>query len=262
VWAATSPARRVLIIDLDVHFCGGTAEIVRGGVPLDMDDAGAHVLRAIHLVDVYDARGQELRSRARRAGRAWDVVECTENVTCVNVALLDPAAGDDVYLGAVVQGAIAAAFEAHAPDLVLVSLGLDAAAGDYEGFGVTPSGYRGLLRAIGALCGARHAGLVVALEGGYECGAIGAGIAECMRACCARDALRVELGCGGSRAVMLSPIPWGSCGFREHRLNCSTRRYCLPHPQHVTLRRAHAHRAAARTRARRPRAARTHTATK
>ena len=29
--------RRVLVLDWDIHYCGGTAEIIRGGVPVDVE---------------------------------------------------------------------------------------------------------------------------------------------------------------------------------------------------------------------------------
>ncbi len=86
-----------------------------------------------------------------------------QNETTVNVPL--PAgAGDDLYLEAfarVVEPAVVR-FE---PDLLLVSAGFDAAAGDpLGGMNVTRDGFRALARQSRALCPR----LGAVLEGGYD----------------------------------------------------------------------------------------------
>lgn len=167
--ALSNAGHRVLIVDLDIHFSGGTVEIIRGA-PIG-SPPGTLVPR-VAAVDVYGARGQELRARARGEGRAWRVVETTENATCINVGLLDAAAGDDTYLGDAVLGEILRQWDAHSPDVVLVSLGLDAMRGDDEGFQLSAAGVGALLRAMASRCRTRPAdpgpAIVVALEGGYK----------------------------------------------------------------------------------------------
>eukprot|EP00927_Polykrikos_kofoidii_P039089 TRINITY_DN33518_c0_g1_i1.p1 TRINITY_DN33518_c0_g1~~TRINITY_DN33518_c0_g1_i1.p1 ORF type:complete len:879 (+),score=183.86 TRINITY_DN33518_c0_g1_i1:84-2720(+) len=74
-----------------------------------------------------------------------------------------------------------------APDLVLVSAGFDAAAGDpIGGCRVTPNGYHALTRRLLGLANGR---LVLALEGGYNLDSISASMAACVRALLGEDAM-------------------------------------------------------------------------
>lgn len=184
--AVAAAGTRVLIVDLDVHFSGGTVEILRGA-SLCSPTAGPLVPNAV-IIDIYGARGQELRSRAQRDGRRWEIIEKTENATCINVALLDPAAGDSVYLSDAVLGEVMRRWDAHNPDLVLVSLGFDALVGDDEGFQLSAAGMGAFVGAMSSRCKS-HCGdlsytcssesvdpasrspvpaLIVVLEGGYK----------------------------------------------------------------------------------------------
>lgn len=193
--AVAAAGHRVLVVDLDVHFSGGTVEILRGApltayAPAASGDGGGAAEPApvprTYAVDVYGARGQELKARARAQGRRWDVLETTENAACINVALLDSAAGDATYASDAVLGEILRRWDAHAPDVVLVSLGFDALLGDDEGFTLSPGVMGGLVRAMAQRCradpGAEGPALVVALEGGYKLPAIRAAAASVMRA--------------------------------------------------------------------------------
>jgi len=68
---------------------------------------------------------------------------------------------------------------AFAPDLVLVSAGFDAAAGDLLGaMRISPAGYAGLTERLLPLAGGK---LVLVLEGGYALDAISASTAACVR---------------------------------------------------------------------------------
>jgi len=93
-----------LIVDIDVHFSGGTAELIEGH-------------EEILLVDVFGARGQEVKTFARKQGRQygsissnflffyltilpsnivssrWEWKEVMGNTIAINVALLDDHAG-------------------------------------------------------------------------------------------------------------------------------------------------------------------------
>ena len=167
--ALANAGHRAFIVDLDIHFSGGTVEIIRGA---PISDPPGRLLSCIAAVDVYGARGQELRTRARKEGRAWRVIETTENATCINVGLLDAAAGDDIYLSDAVLGEIMRQWDAHSPDVVLVSLGLDAMRGDDEGFQLSAAGVGALSRAMASRCRTQPANpgpaIVIALEGGYK----------------------------------------------------------------------------------------------
>lgn len=71
------------------------------------------------------------------------------------------------------------------PDLVLVSCGFDAAAGDPLGsMRVTPAGYARLTARVRSLASGR---VVLALEGGYDLGAIAASAAACLRVLLGED---------------------------------------------------------------------------
>jgi acetoin utilization deacetylase AcuC-like enzyme len=68
---------------------------------------------------------------------------------------------------------------AYNPELILVSAGFDAAAGDFLGdMRVSPDGFEAMTRRLLALAAGR---VVLALEGGYNLDAIGASAAACLR---------------------------------------------------------------------------------
>jgi histone deacetylase 6 len=85
--------------------------------------------------------------------------------------------GDADYL-AVFDEALLPIARAFGPDLVLVSAGFDAAAGDPLGeMRVSPGGFGALTARLSELARGR---LVLALEGGYDLGAISASAAACV----------------------------------------------------------------------------------
>ena len=63
------------------------------------------------------------------------------------------------------------------PQLVIISAGFDSAAGDEEGYQVTPRGYGHLVSQLQLVAGGR---LVVVLEGGYNIPAISHGLHACV----------------------------------------------------------------------------------
>ena len=86
--------------------------------------------------------------------------------------------GDAEYLAAFDRILLPAASE-FAPEIVLVSAGFDAAAGDPLGaMRVTPAGYAQMTARLATLAGGR---LVLALEGGYDLEAISKSAAACLR---------------------------------------------------------------------------------
>merc|ERR1712228_359812 len=64
----------------------------------------------------------------------------------------------------------------YEPELVIVSAGFDSAAGDEEGYLVSPKGYAYLLSQLTKLASGR---VVVVLEGGYNIPAISHGLHAC-----------------------------------------------------------------------------------
>ncbi len=131
--------RRVAILDWDVHHGNGTEALF-------LDDAAVLVV-SLHQWPFYPGTGGP----------------GTGNATTVNVPL--PAgSGDEEYaeaMAAVAEPAIAR-FE---PELLLVSAGYDAAAGDpLGGMSVTSAGFHELALRAGGLC--ERVALV--LEGGYD----------------------------------------------------------------------------------------------
>ncbi|MFN8188416.1 MAG: histone deacetylase [Gaiellales bacterium] len=131
--------RRIAILDWDVHHGNGTDEMFRG------DETVLFV--SLHRWPFYPG-----------TGGPGDGNETTLNVP------ISEGAGDDQYLETferVVEPAIAA----FAPDLLLVSAGFDAAAGDpLGGMLLTGEGFRELGRRAAALCGS----VAAVLEGGYN----------------------------------------------------------------------------------------------
>lgn len=149
-------ARRVLIIDWDVHHGDGTEELL-------LNEPRALVISVHRFGDFYPGTGRPSvvgGPSASARGRN------------VNVALRGDFFGDADY-AAVLDAIIAPLARAFDPDLVLVSSGFDAARGDQLGdCDVTPAGYAALT--AGIIAAAPRAPVVVVLEGGYNLQSIGA----------------------------------------------------------------------------------------
>jgi histone deacetylase 6 len=152
-------ASRVLIVDWDVHHGNGTQNTF-------WDDSSV-LYFSTHQYPFYPGTGSLEEVGGREApGRT------------VNVPW--PAGmGDVEYLEAFdrVLLPIARRFE---PELVLVSAGFDAAAGDLLGsMRISPAGYAAMTSRLQEMAKGR---LVLALEGGYNLKAIQKSAAECLRA--------------------------------------------------------------------------------
>ena len=149
---------RVLIVDWDLHHGNGTQH--------SFEDDPDVLYFSTHQYPFYPGTGG-LREVGRGAARG----------RTVNVAW--PAGmGDAEYLAAFdrVLAPIAREFQ---PELVLVSSGFDAAAGDpLGGMRLSAAGYAAMTERLGALAGGR---VVLALEGGYDLDAIAAAAAACTR---------------------------------------------------------------------------------
>jgi acetoin utilization deacetylase AcuC-like enzyme len=130
---------RIAILDWDVHHGNGTQDIFWD------DDSVLFV--SLHQWPFYPGTGGPGEG----------------NETTVNIPLR-AGCGDEEYAEAVDKVALPA-LEAFAPDLLLVSAGFDAAAGDLlGGMEVTEAGFRELARRAGSVCDR----LALVLEGGYN----------------------------------------------------------------------------------------------
>mmetsp|Transcript_135003 Transcript_135003/g.431315 ORF Transcript_135003/g.431315 Transcript_135003/m.431315 type:complete len:835 (-) Transcript_135003:123-2627(-) len=169
----TCLSKRTLIVDWDVHHGNGTQNM--------FDDDSAVLFFSVHRYDTgrFFPGGElghfESHGKGEGAGYSvnvpWDVRGGFKKG--------HPAPGDAEYLEAFEKLLlpIAADFQ---PDLVVVSSGFDAAAGDPLGeCEVTPAGYHALTRMLLSLAGGR---VVVVLEGGYNLESISNSMVACTRA--------------------------------------------------------------------------------
>jgi histone deacetylase 6 len=156
--ARRAGARRVLIVDWDLHHGNGTQ-----GSFWDDPDV---LYFSTHQYPFYPGSGaiEEVGGDSAR-GRT------------INVPW-SPGCGDAEFLAAFDRILLPAA-RAFEPDLVLVSSGFDAAEGDLLGeLRVSPAGYAQMTRRLQELAGGR---LVLALEGGYNLDAISRSAEACVR---------------------------------------------------------------------------------
>ncbi len=136
-------AERVAILDWDVHHGNGTQDAF-------WDDPSV-LFVSLHRWPFYPGTGGPGEG----------------SKTTVNVPLSAPA-GDVEYLEAM-ETIVEPAIRAFSPDLLLVSAGYDAAAGDpLGGMLITPDGFRELARRARGLCER----LALVLEGGYDVDAL------------------------------------------------------------------------------------------
>ncbi|CAM9118438.1 unnamed protein product [Phaeothamnion confervicola] len=157
--------RRVLVVDWDVHHGNGTQRAF-------LSDPSV-LYFSIHRYDggrFYPGSADAAPTAVGAgAGRGYTV----------NVAWDGPGMGDAEYLETFRRVLLPAA-RRFQPELVLVSAGFDAAAGDpLGGCEVTPAGFGTLAAALAELAGGR---VVLALEGGYSLSVLRACVLNCARA--------------------------------------------------------------------------------
>ncbi len=138
-------ARRVLIVDWDVHHGNGTQALVEGEP-------------AIHFVSMHQWPWYPGTGAAQDRG---------PHRTVWNIPM--PAGLDSATYVAALQSGIDAATQGFVPDLILISAGFDSLSGDpLGGFSLEADDFvrltRGLVERAEAWCGGR---VVSALEGGY-----------------------------------------------------------------------------------------------
>jgi acetoin utilization deacetylase AcuC-like enzyme len=143
-------AKRVLIVDWDVHHGNGTQEIFYTDPSV--------LYFSTHQDNIYPKRTGKLHEVGTKAGKGYNI----------NVPL-PPGTGDEGYLR-VFREVLVPVAKAFQPDLIIVSAGQDAHEGEFvASMRVTYDGYAQMTRVLkdlaGDLCDSK---LVFVLEGGYN----------------------------------------------------------------------------------------------
>ena len=143
-------ARRVMIVDWDVHHGNGTNAIFH-----ERDDV---LFCSIHQWPLYPG-----------TGAASDVGRGAGEGFTVNLPV-PGGSGDDVFVSHL-EHVVAPLARAYAPDLLLVSAGYDAHADDpLAGCVVTDAGYVAMAASVRAVADGLGIPLGIVLEGGYDLG--------------------------------------------------------------------------------------------
>jgi acetoin utilization deacetylase AcuC-like enzyme len=156
---ASGSAKRVLIVDWDLHHGNGTQH--------SFQEDPSVLYFSTHQFPFYPGTGA-ISELGSGAGRGFTI----------NVPW-PPGCGDAEYLAAFdrILLPVAARFQ---PDLILVSAGFDSAEGDpLGGMRLSSAGYASMTERLKRLAGGRVA---LALEGGYDLEAISAAAAACVHA--------------------------------------------------------------------------------
>ncbi|KAL6994893.1 Histone deacetylase 15, variant 2 [Sarracenia purpurea var. burkii] len=141
-------AKKVLIVDWDVHHGNGTQEIFDGS-------------KSVLYVSLHRHEGGKFYPGT---GAAHEVGIMGAEGFCVNVPWSRGGVGDNDYLFAFHHVVLPIASE-FAPDFTIISAGFDAARGDPLGCcDVTPAGYAQMTHMLNSLSGGK---LLVILEGGF-----------------------------------------------------------------------------------------------
>lgn len=168
-------ARRVLILDWDVHHGNGTNDIFA-----ERDDV---LFCSIHQWPLYPG-----------SGRAADVGHGAGEGHAVNLPV-PGGSGDDVFVS-LVEHVVRPLARAYEPDLVLLSAGYDAHADDpLAGCMVTDAGYGALAASARAMASELGVPLGIVLEGGYDLGALARSVTITL------DAV------GAARAPVVAEVP-------------------------------------------------------
>jgi acetoin utilization deacetylase AcuC-like enzyme len=154
-------ARRVFILDWDVHHGNGTAEIFR-----ERDDV---LFASIHQAGIYPGSGP-LADSGSGVGEGY------------TLNLPVPGGSDEQWLS-LVEHLVLPAARAFEPDLVLISAGFDAHRADpLAGCQLETASFGELARHVRDLAAQQRAPLGVILEGGYEPRSLAESVRETMLA--------------------------------------------------------------------------------
>ncbi|KAK1562315.1 hypothetical protein Q3G72_009946 [Acer saccharum] len=147
--ALAAGAKKVLIVDWDVHHGNGTQEIFEQN-------------KSVLYISLHRHEGGRFYPGT---GAANEVGSDGAEGYCVNVPWSRGGVGDNDYVFAFQNVVLPIASE-FAPDFTIISAGFDAARGDPLGCcDVTPAGYAQMTHMLNALSGGK---LLVILEGGYN----------------------------------------------------------------------------------------------
>ncbi|KAG8379373.1 hypothetical protein BUALT_Bualt07G0081800 [Buddleja alternifolia] len=147
--AQIAGAKKVLIIDWDVHHGNGTQEIFEKN-------------KSVLYISLHRHEGGKFYPGT---GAADEVGTMGAEGYCVNVPWSRGGVGDNDYVFAFQQVVLPIASEFD-PDFTIISAGFDAARGDPLGCcDITPTGYAQMTKMCSALSGGK---LLVILEGGYN----------------------------------------------------------------------------------------------
>ncbi|XP_022736487.1 histone deacetylase 15 isoform X2 [Durio zibethinus] len=147
--AQVAGAKKVLIVDWDVHHGNGTQEIF---------DQNKSVL----YISLHRHEGGKFYPGT---GAAFEVGSKGAEGYCVNIPWSRGGVGDNDYIFAF-QHVVLPIASKFAPDFTIISAGFDAARGDPLGScDVTPAGYAQMTHMLGTLSNGK---LLVILEGGYN----------------------------------------------------------------------------------------------
>ncbi|XP_051115921.1 histone deacetylase 15 isoform X2 [Andrographis paniculata] len=147
--AQIAGAKKVLIIDWDVHHGNGTQEIFEKN-------------KSVLYISLHRHEGGKFYPGT---GSAYEIGSMGAEGYCVNIPWSRGGVGDNDYVFAFQQVVLPIASEFD-PDFTIISAGFDAARGDPLGCcDVTPNGYAQMAYMCSALSGGK---LLVILEGGYN----------------------------------------------------------------------------------------------
>jgi histone deacetylase 6 len=168
-------ARRILIVDWDVHHGNGTQEMFAEDPDVMMVSLHRYDRGAFYPGKDETTVRADPRYTGRGAGRR----------STVNIGWNTPRGGggmgDGDYLAAFDKIVVPAARE-FAPDLIFVSAGFDAAEGDpLGGCDVTPRGYGCMLQMIVESVPSAAGRVIVVLEGGYNLSSIARSALACLQ---------------------------------------------------------------------------------
>ncbi|CAJ2634891.1 unnamed protein product [Trifolium pratense] len=147
--AQAAGAKKVLILDWDVHHGNGTQEIFEQN-------------NSVLYISLHRHEGGAFYPGT---GGAHEVGYMGAEGFCVNIPWSRGGVGDNDYIFAFQHVVLPIASE-FAPDFTIISAGFDAARGDpLGGCDITPSGYAQMTHMLNALSGGK---MLVILEGGYN----------------------------------------------------------------------------------------------
>ncbi|XP_050259424.1 histone deacetylase 15 [Quercus robur] len=224
--AQVAGAKKVLIVDWDVHHGNGTQEIF---------DQNKSVL----YISLHRHEGGKFYPGT---GAAHEVGTMGAEGYCVNIPWSRGGVGDNDYVFAFQHVVLPIASE-FAPDLTIISAGFDAARGDPLGCcDVTPAGYAQMTQMLTALSGGK---LLVILEGGYNLRSISSSATAVIKVLlgeipeCGLDILPSKAGVQTVLEVLQIQMNfWPTLGPRFSDLQSQWGTYCLKNKKkHIKKRR-------------------------